>query len=131
MEDLAGKVAVVTGGAAGIGRGIVEALLDEGARVVIADIEAPVLDATVAELSARGRRARASSPTSRTPPRSKSLADLVFDEYGACHVLWNNAGVTSGGGGQPLGPGAQRLAVVLRGQRLRDRPTACWPSCPG
>ena len=39
MHDLAGKVAVVTGGASGIGRGIVEALLDEGTRVVIADIE--------------------------------------------------------------------------------------------
>ena len=38
MYDLSGKVAVVTGGAAGIGRGIVGALLDEGARVVIADI---------------------------------------------------------------------------------------------
>ena len=54
LEDLNGKVAVVTGGAGGSGRGIVEALLDEGARVVIADIEEPVLDATVAELRARG-----------------------------------------------------------------------------
>ena len=52
MEDLTGKVAVVTGGAGGIGRGIVTALLEEGVRVVIGDIEAPVLDAAVAELQA-------------------------------------------------------------------------------
>ena len=100
MNDLVGKVAVVTGGAAGIGRGIVEALLDEGTRVVIADIEAPVLEATVAELSSagdvRGIVTDVSDPTS-----VEALADLVFDQYGACHVLWNNAGVTSGGGGNP------------------------------
>ena len=54
MHDLINKVAVVTGGANGIGRGIVEALLDEGVRVVIADIEAPVLDQTVHDLKDRG-----------------------------------------------------------------------------
>ena len=100
MEDLTGKVAVVTGGAAGIGRGIVEALLDEGAQVVIADIEAPVLEATVASLSVRGVVRGVVTDVS-DPASVEALADLVFADYGACHVLWNNAGVTSGGGGNP------------------------------
>ena len=100
MEDLRGKVAVVTGGAGGIGRGIVEALLEEEAGVVIADVEAPVLDATVAELvdrgDVRGVRTDVSDPAS-----FEALADDVFATEGVCHLLFNNAGVTSGGGGKP------------------------------
>jgi NAD(P)-dependent dehydrogenase (short-subunit alcohol dehydrogenase family) len=100
VEDLAGRVAVVTGGAAGIGRGIVEALLDEGCRVVIADIEAPVLEQTVTELDGRGDVQGVVTDVSDASS-VEDLADLVFSEYGGCHVLWNNAGVTSGGGGNP------------------------------
>src|SRR3954454_3336779 len=100
MREVGGKVAVVTGGANGIGRGIVEALLDEGARVVIADIEQPVLDATVGELTARGEVSGIVTDVS-DPASVDALADAVFDRYGACHLLFNNAGVTSGGGGLP------------------------------
>jgi NAD(P)-dependent dehydrogenase (short-subunit alcohol dehydrogenase family) len=100
MRDVAGKVAVVTGGANGIGRGIVEALLEAGARVVIADVEQPVLERTVRELQGRGDvvgiRTDVSDLTS-----VEALAASVFERYEACHLLFNNAGVTTGGGGLP------------------------------
>jgi NAD(P)-dependent dehydrogenase (short-subunit alcohol dehydrogenase family) len=100
MEDLQDKVAVVTGGAAGIGRGIVEALLEEGTRVVIADIEAPVLERTVRELESRGH-VRGFVTDVSDYESVETLAHTVFSEYGTCNLLWNNAGVTSGGGGNP------------------------------
>jgi NAD(P)-dependent dehydrogenase (short-subunit alcohol dehydrogenase family) len=100
VDDLNGKVAVVTGGANGIGRGIVEALLDEGARVVIADIETPVLDKAVDELRDLGEVSGVRTDVSDFAS-VESLAQTVFDRYGACHLLFNNAGVTSGGGGLP------------------------------
>ncbi len=100
MDDLAGRVAVVTGGAHGIGRAIVEALLDEGAKVVIADIEEAVLATTVGELQGRGDVLGV--PTDVSDPASfGALADAVYERHGACHLLFNNAGVTSGGGGKP------------------------------
>ncbi|HEY3842149.1 MAG TPA: SDR family NAD(P)-dependent oxidoreductase [Acidimicrobiales bacterium] len=100
LDELSGKVAVVTGGAAGIGRGIVEALLDEGARVVIADVEQPVLDAALIELAALGEVRGVVTDVS-SPASVEALAEDVFDREGACHLLFNNAGVTSGGGGRP------------------------------
>ena len=91
---------MVTGGAAGIGRGIVEALLEEGSTVVIADIEQPVLERAVGELAGRGEVRGVVTDVSDAASM-EALADTVFGDYGACHVLWNNAGVTSGGGGNP------------------------------
>jgi NAD(P)-dependent dehydrogenase (short-subunit alcohol dehydrogenase family) len=100
VEDLNGKVAVVTGGGAGIGRGIVEALLEEGARVVIADIEEPVLEIALKELSEKGQVRGVVTDVS-SPASVESLAADGFATEGACHLLFNNAGVTSGGGGRP------------------------------
>jgi NAD(P)-dependent dehydrogenase (short-subunit alcohol dehydrogenase family) len=100
VTELRGAVAVVTGGAGGIGRGIVEALLEEGARVVIADVERPVLDRTVAELAGRGEVSGVWTDVSDYEAVD-ALAELVFERYGVCNLLFNNAGVTSGGGGKP------------------------------
>ena len=95
-----GAVAVVTGGASGIGKGIAGALLRRGASVVVADIEAPVLERAVAELSplgaVEGVRTDVSDEVSVT-----ALADRVFEAHGRCNLLFCNAGVTSGGGGKP------------------------------
>jgi NAD(P)-dependent dehydrogenase (short-subunit alcohol dehydrogenase family) len=100
LDELNGKVAVVTGGAAGIGRGIVEALLEDGARVVIADVEEPALDVTVKELGEAGTVRGVLTDVS-SPESVEALATDVFGSEGACHLLFNNAGVTSGGGGRP------------------------------
>jgi NAD(P)-dependent dehydrogenase (short-subunit alcohol dehydrogenase family) len=92
MRELAGRVAVVTGGASGIGQALARAFLGEGMKVVIADVEAPALEAAVAELGggALGVVTDVSDPAS-----VQALADRVFDAHGACHVLCNNAGVAA------------------------------------
>ena len=100
LTNLSGRIAVVTGGAHGIGRAIVGALLEEGASVVIADIEAPVLEATVAALAGHGEVSGVRTDVS-DPDSVGALAESVFERYGRCHLLFNNAGVTSGGGGKP------------------------------
>ncbi len=94
------SVAVVTGVASGIGKGIVGALLRHGAKVVIADIEQSAIDETVAEMSAHGDVT--GIRTDITDEASvKALADAVYERHGKVNLLYNNAGVTSGGGGKP------------------------------
>lgn len=98
--DPAGAVAVVTGGAGGIGRAIATALLGRGATVVIGDIEVPALEATVAELGALGEVTGV--PTDVSDETSvAALADHVWSRHGRCDLVFLNAGVTSGGGGLP------------------------------
>ena len=98
--DIADTVAVVTGGAGGIGKGIVGALLRRDATVVIADIEADTIDATCAEFSSLGKVSGFTTDVTDEDSVA-ALADHVFATHGKCNLLYNNAGVTSGGGGKP------------------------------
>jgi len=98
MKDLAGRVAVVTGGASGIGRGMAEAFLERGMKVVLADVEAEPLAATVAELSDRGEVIGVECDVSDADSVAR-LRDEALARFGKVHVLCNNAGVAGGNGG--------------------------------
>jgi NAD(P)-dependent dehydrogenase (short-subunit alcohol dehydrogenase family) len=92
MKDFAGKVAVVTGGASGIGLALARALLGEGMRVVVADVEDAALDRAAAELRPLGTVAGIRTDVSDAASVD-ALAARVFADFGACHLLCNNAGV--------------------------------------
>jgi len=92
MEDLRDKVAVVTGGANGIGLALVRAFLDEGMRVAVADVDPEALGAVADEFA--GDASVLVHRTDVTSTESVSaLADAVYERFGACHLLCNNAGV--------------------------------------
>ena len=98
MKTLEGRVAVVTGGASGIGRGMAEAFAAEGLKVVLADVERPVLDKTLEEIRATGADAVAVECDVSKQESVDRLAQAALDAFGAVHVLCNNAGVGGTGG---------------------------------
>jgi len=98
MKELAHKVAVVTGAASGIGLALATRFAQEGAKLVLADIEAAPLEATRAALAAQGAAAIALRTDVSLEEDVKRLADAAFDAFGNVHVLCNNAGVSGGFG---------------------------------
>src|SRR5262245_39423198 len=95
MRDVHGKVAVVTGAASGIGRGMCEAFIDAGMRVVLADVEEPALERTMRQLLANGADVHAVRTDVSKPEQVQALADETLRHYGAVHVVCNNAGVAT------------------------------------
>jgi NAD(P)-dependent dehydrogenase (short-subunit alcohol dehydrogenase family) len=96
ITDFKDKVAVVTGGASGIGKAICEELLKDGARVVIADIEKGAIDKAVEELSSLGEVSGVQTDVSK-PDSVEALAEAVYEKYGVCHLLFNNAAIGAPG----------------------------------
>ncbi|ARS27673.1 SDR family NAD(P)-dependent oxidoreductase [Sphingomonas sp. KC8] len=97
MRDFKGRVAVITGGASGVGRAIGTQLAAQGARVVLADIDQARLDATAAEIAADTGGDVIGMQVDVTKAGSvDALADAVWARFGAVHLLFNNAGVGLG-----------------------------------
>ncbi len=92
MREFRNRVAVVTGGASGVGKALARAFLGEGMKVVIGDVEESALKSTIEELGSDvlGVVTDVSDASSVI-----ALADRVFEAHGACHILCNNAGVAA------------------------------------
>jgi NAD(P)-dependent dehydrogenase (short-subunit alcohol dehydrogenase family) len=95
MKDLAGKVAVVTGGGSGIGRALCLAFAAEGMKVAVADVEQAAADAVAAEVAATGGTAIPVRVDVSDRASTETLAEVVDRELGGCDLLCNNAGVLS------------------------------------
>ena len=96
MDELAGKVAVVTGAASGIGLAMARAYAGEGMKVVLADIEAGALEKALSGFDA-GAEVEAVRCDVSDGAAVEALRNAAIDRFGAVHVVCNNAGVSGGG----------------------------------
>ena len=95
MQQLQGRVAVITGAASGIGLALAQACAREGMKLVLADIESDPLLRVQAQLRAKGVAALAQTADVMDEAQVIALADTAYREFGAVHLLCNNAGVAA------------------------------------
>ncbi|KMO68706.1 MAG: SDR family oxidoreductase [Mycolicibacterium rufum] len=95
MTELAGKVAIITGGSSGIGRGIAERFAAEGAAVVIADVRDEDGEDLVAELTSAGGTAHFRHTDVGDQAQVRELVETTVSAFGGLHVMVNNAGISS------------------------------------
>lgn len=91
MGELSGKVAIVTGGASGIGRATVELFVKEGAKVVIADVDTARGEELAGQL---GTAALFKRTDVANEGEVQGLVDFAAEHFGGLHVMFNNAGVS-------------------------------------
>ncbi|CAG9198275.1 NADP-dependent 3-hydroxy acid dehydrogenase YdfG [Paraburkholderia tropica] len=92
-----GRVAVITGAASGFGRAFAQQAAALGMKLVLADVDAATLDAAVQAMREQGAQAIGVRTDVRDPAQVDALAQAALDAYGKVHLLFNNAGVGTGG----------------------------------
>jgi len=97
MKTFSDRIAVVTGGASGLGRAMAARFAREGMKIVLADIEADALNATLREFQDAGHDAIAVQCDVSKADDVEALADKTLEKFGAVHIVCNNAGVAPGG----------------------------------
>lgn len=97
MSSELGRVAVITGAASGIGRGLAEYAAGLGMRLILSDVDGPRLQALCAELQARGAEAVACVTDVGDPAQVEHLRDVAVERFGGVDLLFNNAGVMQTG----------------------------------
>jgi NAD(P)-dependent dehydrogenase (short-subunit alcohol dehydrogenase family) len=93
MKHFSGRVAVITGGASGIGRALADRLAAEGMKIVLADIEAGPLKQAERAMKAAGHEVFSVRTDVSKASSVAALAHKAYERYGAVHVLCNNAGI--------------------------------------
>jgi len=91
--DLTGRVALITGGAGGIGLALAERLADAGARLALADLDGDRCEAAAADFVARGREAVGLAGDVGSPGDAQALVDATIETHGRIDILANIAGV--------------------------------------
>ena len=97
MKNFQDKVVVITGGASGLGRAFANTAARLGMKLVLADVQQDAHDKAAAELEGEGAQVLAMTCDVRKSDQIAALADATMARFGAVHLLFNNAGVGSGG----------------------------------
>ncbi len=93
-RSIAGKVALVTGAASGMGRATAHLFADEGAHVAVTDVNGEGVEAVVAEITEAGSSAKGWTLDLADPERIKTVVDEVAGHFGGLDILINNAGIS-------------------------------------
>jgi NAD(P)-dependent dehydrogenase (short-subunit alcohol dehydrogenase family) len=112
-SEFENRIAVVTGGASGIGRAMARAFANRGARLVLADIDEAALSTAEAEFAAEGADVRAFPTDVRERDSVLALAEATWSAFGGAHIVCNNAGIAPYGSIVGADPGDWQTTMAI------------------